>query len=1419
MNAKKKLLFLFLGLLLTFLLPNFSWGKEYDDSPHRTSSDGCHFNVTTVNGSSSKFGLMSVDTGGTLLCFDNPAKVSGTGTDSSIKQGDVYKYTNVITIDGQQVNAKVTVQEVVNINKAVLDDPAPNPSGNRTSGGAYTTAFGAVVPEGAVFAPQLWSLDKTKEAYVKFFIEFLDTTGKPIVLKNVYNNSLDVESTEYNAYGGFVSYRLASDNKTNTASRILATSLGSQIRFSSSDCAGDAGLYIKDQSRVQAKFATLTSLVITTGQFANGQVPAIGGGVSNCTNKSQRYYGAIFVQDSFDGTNVIEYTAPKVDSLITDKTKPTLTGKIGGEISTSSPDGSALGTLGTGDSFTVNVAGVTYTAGDGKLSTNGVDWTLNIPVDLIRGTTYEVIATRNGVLIDQTNNELVISPICTKPQYLNAAGTACITPSVNDIFLCHSGNGVNYTKIAIPASGLNGHETHEFDVAVDGSGRCPDAPKDKACTAVGQPFPAGAQTDGKKVTICHFPPGNINNVQMISISVNALDVHIGHHYDTIWEVGKSCPRTIDDCDHPNDTTLTNPTVDFLTTTDTLPTLTGTIGNLPATSGTAFSVSVNGTKYDYQTAGNSSTLKTAITITDTNWSLKTTTAIPPGNYEVVATRTETTGTGGNKVVTTLVDEQHNELTILPSCKETQAVIDGKCVDLPTVVIKQIDGKSYDGVNAVKTSNTKPVIKGIVGDKPLGADEDFIVIINNVQYSKKAGKVSVPDSMNWTLTMPVDLPIGIYDIVGDRDNGLGDTTREEMEITPPMPTVEHPNKTDDTTPTIKGTVGTTDLVSTDKFSVTVKAGSVDAVSGFTQQVYTYKTDAALTVNGKNWELTIPDNKVLEAGTYEIEAVRNTVKDESSDELVVNQQCKVTETLFNGVCKSNSEFPTVDNQTTPDTMPTLTGTVGTSVLGAAEEFTVEIAGTGQIYSKSSGTVHISGTTLWSVDVTTPLTVNTYDIIATRDNSLKDKTSNELTIITCAEPKKIKDGKCVTESKVPTVNKLVTDVNATKIEVTGTVGDVVLGSNETFTVKIHNSQHADIACSLPRPTTTTWTCTLTAKPFVAGIFDVDAVRAGVPDVTSGELEITDNIAICENNVTKSIPKTSWEPSKWGASYYLGNCDTGGSEEFPTKPCSIPPVEGEECTDLPLEPIAKPYEVVPPTGSFCDDGGAKNSDAELSGLTIKRARIANTTTTKAIPDLIQLVDVNSSNSKHPLKYGEMANGAGGTMDIRDATITGGNQAYPVTLTGVTLNNAFIDTQNDYIQNGVDTNAGTYLKIEGGSTKGTLMQGVITAGNDATGHPVRGSVTVGKYDGGLPDNALTKGRRIQGTLTNATIINARTTTKHGETRIDAGEIQSGTIEDAKIFGTVVNATLTNATITETNHCFSSGTIGNKGQLNWKEVVK
>jgi hypothetical protein len=67
------------------------------------------------------------------------------------------------------------------------------------------------------------------------------------------------------------------------------------------------------------------------------------------------------------------------------------------------------------------------------------------------------------------------------------------------------------------------------------------SPSDCGIPLTTTPIPAGAlSTSGKKVNICHFPPGNPENYQSIKISTNALDTHLDHH-DDVFRINGACP--------------------------------------------------------------------------------------------------------------------------------------------------------------------------------------------------------------------------------------------------------------------------------------------------------------------------------------------------------------------------------------------------------------------------------------------------------------------------------------------------------------------------------------------------------------------------------------------------------------------------------------------------------------------------------------------------------------------------------------------------------------------------------------------------------------------------------------------------------------------------------------------------------------
>lgn len=106
--------------------------------------------------------------------------------------------------------------------------------------------------------------------------------------------------------------------------------------------------------------------------------------------------------------------------------------------------------------------------------------------------------------------------------------------------------------------------------------------------------------------------------------------------------------------------------------------------------------------------------------------------------------------------------------------------------------------------------------------------------------------------------------------------------------------------------------------------------------------------------------------------------------------------------------------------------------------------------------------------------------------------------------------------------------------------------------------------------------------------------------------------------------------------------------------------------------------------------------------------------------------------------------------------------------------------------------------------------------------PVRGSLLNGKIDQHtqLAPTVLTKVRRLRGSVNNANITNATVIMLNGQAVVTSGHLMSGNFfGENTSFGTTINTTFFKINIHEVNHCFSSGIVGSRGQLNWKEVVK
>ena len=398
-------------------------------------------------------------------------------------------------------------------------------------------------------------------------------------------------------------------------------------------------------------------------------------------------------------------------------------------------------------------------------------------------------------------------------------------------------------------------------------------------------------------------------------------------------------------------------------------------------------------------------------------------------------------------------------------------------------------------------------------------------------------------------------------------------------------------------------------------------------------------------------------------------------------------------------------------------------------------------------------------------------------------------------------------------------------------------------------------------------------------GIYEVIATSDKGVDITHDELEIT--IDICDNKVDKTISITAWDSSRDIASYYLGSCVSVICTNPPTNTipahCTAPLPDITDATILPLSPDSLgdevPVTVNPNEVQTCSDGSIlSGSVAESVAVSIKRVRIANATTEGGTFDDHTFDFVPATKTGTKVRYGKMTKGSVILTPyefvndkFENVTITPvikSGQSTGVMITGATIENVYIDLLSDYIDaNGNVISASNGIAVRGGITKvnttkengdikrGTITSGMITSGTDAAGNPMRGRITSGFYESDLtnnPSDVLIKGRRTKGTLKDATIMNVRTTTVNGVTIVDgAGIVKVGSVETIvkgtedegkyigtimagaidvstvtpRTFGTVTNATVKGNVISNTNTCFSSGSVGSRGQLNWKEVVK
>src|ERR1700741_542716 len=182
-----------------------------------------------------------VNVGGATLDFDGANRTLVSGTARAV--GAIYRYTDVATINGVQIDAYVTITGITNATLVNIDNDAP---------ASYVPPAGTNAAN--VFAPEISVT--AANGKIDFAINFKDPNGNNLPLLNFYNNSVDIDGAggfqEFVEYGGFKS--VTTGNPTDL---VISSSPGTdRLRFTGSSVYN--GLIVKHAGRVQANFDALS---------------------------------------------------------------------------------------------------------------------------------------------------------------------------------------------------------------------------------------------------------------------------------------------------------------------------------------------------------------------------------------------------------------------------------------------------------------------------------------------------------------------------------------------------------------------------------------------------------------------------------------------------------------------------------------------------------------------------------------------------------------------------------------------------------------------------------------------------------------------------------------------------------------------------------------------------------------------------------------------------------------------------------------------------------------------------------------------------------------------------------------------------------------------------------------------------------
>ena len=215
--------------------------------------------------------VVNVATGTLEFLQANRVSIIGNGT----VVGDKILYTNVITLNGQQIDCIVTT---VSLTNATFTLPTGSAAGTTPHDYSSTTGNGLSSNSDAYFSPTFNM--GTGGGSVRFRFQFIlggsynattNPTGTPILLENLRLNTYDLDgngtsgTNQYAEFGGFSSYTLG--NPTNLTQSYNATSGLTKFR---SNISSNVTNVTDSRQRATVDFASISEFEMLLGSDGGG---------------------------------------------------------------------------------------------------------------------------------------------------------------------------------------------------------------------------------------------------------------------------------------------------------------------------------------------------------------------------------------------------------------------------------------------------------------------------------------------------------------------------------------------------------------------------------------------------------------------------------------------------------------------------------------------------------------------------------------------------------------------------------------------------------------------------------------------------------------------------------------------------------------------------------------------------------------------------------------------------------------------------------------------------------------------------------------------------------------------------------------------------------------------------------------------